>query len=191
MPELGAFAQIAPYLTHPLVLAGFALLLCFGLLRAVLKSRVMPTVSQSAGGRALLALLRYGFVLALVVIVLGFALVFYQTERTTVDADEIIRDFEAATEKAAASESTSRPSRASRSCRTATHCALQSSPSSGKAAAPTRRAASIMRSSCCGKARPQRPKRLSPRFSTAGCASARPPARKRRKLRETSARWRI
>ena len=53
MPELGGFAEIAPYLTHPLVLAGFGLLLFFALLRAVLKSRVMPTVSQSAGGRAL------------------------------------------------------------------------------------------------------------------------------------------
>ncbi len=31
MPELGPFAQIAPYLTHPLVLAGFGLLLFFGL----------------------------------------------------------------------------------------------------------------------------------------------------------------
>ena len=29
MPELGGFAQIAPYLTHPLVLAGFGLLLFF------------------------------------------------------------------------------------------------------------------------------------------------------------------
>ena len=69
MPELGGFAEIAPYLTHPLVLAGFVLLLFFALLRAVLKSRVMPTVSKSAGGRALLSLLRYGFLIALAVIV--------------------------------------------------------------------------------------------------------------------------
>jgi tetratricopeptide (TPR) repeat protein len=106
MPDLGPFAQIAPYLTHPLVLAGFGLLLFFGLLRAVLKSRVMPTVSQSAGGKALLSLLRYGLVVALAVVVLGFALAFYQTQLTTVDPDEIIRDFTAATERAAASQST-------------------------------------------------------------------------------------
>src|SRR5687767_4627691 len=105
MPELGPFAQIAPYLTHPLVLAGFGLLLFFALLRAVLNSKVMPTVSQSAGGKALLSLLRYGLVVALAVVVLGFALAFYQTERTTVDADEIIRDFEAATKEAATSQS--------------------------------------------------------------------------------------
>ena len=106
MPELRGFAEIAPYLTHPLVLAGFGLLLFFALLRAVLKSRVMPTVSKSAGGRALLSLLRYGFLIALAVIVLGFALAFYTTQRTTVDADEIIHDFEVATTAAAASQST-------------------------------------------------------------------------------------
>ena len=102
MPELGPFAQVAPYLTNPLVLAGFGLLLFFALLRVVLRSKVMPTVSQSAGGRALLSLLRYGFFVALVVIVLGFALAFYQTQRTTVDADQIIRDFTAAKQEAAA-----------------------------------------------------------------------------------------
>ena len=87
------------------MLAGFGLLLFFALLRAVLKSRVMPTVSKSAGGRALASLLRYGFLVALVVIVLGFALAFNQTQRTTVDADEIISDFKMAIEAAAASES--------------------------------------------------------------------------------------
>ena len=51
-------------------------------------------------------MLRYGFLIALAVIVLGFALAFYQTQRTTVDADEIIHDFEAATKAAAASQST-------------------------------------------------------------------------------------
>jgi tetratricopeptide (TPR) repeat protein len=104
--EIDSFAQIAPYLTHPLVLAGFVLLLFFGLLRAFLTSEKLPTVSQSAGGKALLLLLRYGFLIALAVIVLGFALAFYQAQRTTVDADEIIRDFEAATKAAAASQST-------------------------------------------------------------------------------------
>jgi tetratricopeptide (TPR) repeat protein len=104
MPELGGFAQIAPYLTNPLVLAGFGLLLFFGLLRAVLKSRVMPTVSQTAGGRALASLLRYGFVVALVVIVLGFALAYYRTERETVDVDAILEQLLAAKEAAATHE---------------------------------------------------------------------------------------
>ncbi len=104
MPDLAGFAKIAPYLTNPLVLAGFCLLLFFGLLRAVLKSRVMPTVSQSAGGKALLSLLRYGFATAVLVILLGFGLAFYQTQRTTVNADQIVRDFAAAKEAAATSQ---------------------------------------------------------------------------------------
>ncbi len=102
---LSGFAEIAPYLTHPLVLAGFALFLLFGLLRVLLASKVMPTVSQRTGGKALLRAIHFGFVAALlVVIVLGFALAFYQTTRTTVDVDAILEDFRAATEAAAASE---------------------------------------------------------------------------------------
>ena len=104
MPALGGFAEIAPYLTDPLVLAGFVLLLFFALLRAVLKSRVMPTVSQTAGGKALASLLRYGFVVALVVIVLGFALAYYRTERETVDVDAILGQLVAAKEAAATHE---------------------------------------------------------------------------------------
>jgi hypothetical protein len=62
MPELSGFAGIAPYLTNPLVLAGFGLFLFFGLLRALLRSKVMPTVTQRTGGRALLRAINYGFV---------------------------------------------------------------------------------------------------------------------------------
>jgi tetratricopeptide (TPR) repeat protein len=132
---MDGFAPVAPYLTHPLVLAGFGLFLFFGLLRALLKSPVMPQVSRTAGGQALLSLLRYGFLLALVVIVLGFALVFFReahadpllqwgalggallvcalasrhvfrAERDRVDVDQIIREFTAAKERIAAHEST-------------------------------------------------------------------------------------
>jgi hypothetical protein len=35
--SLAAFKEIAPYLTHPLVLVGFVLLLFFGLHRSILK----------------------------------------------------------------------------------------------------------------------------------------------------------
>jgi len=55
MPDLAGFREIAAYLPHPLVLAGFGLLLFFGLLRTVLRSRVRPTVGQSARGRTLCA----------------------------------------------------------------------------------------------------------------------------------------
>ena len=86
------------------MLAGFGLFLFFGLLRALLKSKVMPTVTQRTGGRALLRAINYGFVVALVVIVLGFAFAWRQTELGTVDVDEILDDFKAATEAAAVSE---------------------------------------------------------------------------------------
>jgi tetratricopeptide (TPR) repeat protein len=104
MPEVSGFAEIAPYLTNPLVLAGFGLLLFFGLLHALLKSKVMPTVTQRTGGRAVLRGINYGFIVALVVIVLGFALAWWQTERATVDVDEILDDFRVATETAAVSQ---------------------------------------------------------------------------------------
>ncbi len=105
MPDLAGFAKIAPYLTNPLVLAGFALLLLFGLLRALLKSPKVAILTQKTSGQALLRAVNFGFFAAVLVIVLGFGLAFYQTQRTTVDADQIIRDLKAATERAAASES--------------------------------------------------------------------------------------
>ena len=73
-PELSAFEKIAPYLTHPLVLVGFALLLAFSIHRALIKSGIIPPLSKSGGSRAVQLLLHYGFLLALVVIVLGFVL---------------------------------------------------------------------------------------------------------------------
>ena len=68
-----AFDKIAPFLTNSLVLAGFAIFLFFGVLRSLLKSKVIPQLSQTHGGRIIGAFLKYGFVLALLVIVLGFA----------------------------------------------------------------------------------------------------------------------
>jgi hypothetical protein len=69
-----AFKEIAPYLTHPLVLVGFVLLLFFGLHRTLLKAGIIPPLSQRSGSTVVQLLLRYGFILALVVIVLGFGL---------------------------------------------------------------------------------------------------------------------
>jgi hypothetical protein len=75
---LAGFKEVAPYLTHPLVLVGFALLLVFGVHRALLKARIVPPLTPHAGGKVVQNFLRYGFVIALVVIVLGFLLAFYQ-----------------------------------------------------------------------------------------------------------------
>ncbi|GAB0149553.1 hypothetical protein McPS_22930 [Marichromatium sp. PS1] len=68
------FSQLAPLLRHPLVLAGFALLLFFGLGHALLKRGIIPPLPANTAGTILQRLLQYGFVLALVTIVFGLAL---------------------------------------------------------------------------------------------------------------------
>lgn len=80
MEALLDFAKVAPYLTDPLVLAGFALLLFFGVHRTLIRSGTIPPLSARSGSRIVQALLRYGFVIALVVIVLGFGLEFFERQ---------------------------------------------------------------------------------------------------------------
>jgi hypothetical protein len=55
MDELKGFARIAPYLSDPLVLVGFALLLLFLLFRSLIGSGLIPVLEQEAGGRSLRA----------------------------------------------------------------------------------------------------------------------------------------
>ena len=76
MDELTSFAKVAPFLKHPLVLVGFVLLLFFAIHRALIKSGIIPPLSKQAGGKVVQMLLRYGFVIALLIIVLGFGLRF-------------------------------------------------------------------------------------------------------------------
>ncbi len=73
------FAEYAQYLQHPLTLVGFVLLLFFGVHRALLRSRVLPPLTASGGSKVVQALLRYGFIIALLIILLGFALEAYKT----------------------------------------------------------------------------------------------------------------
>lgn len=68
------FAEIAPHLGNPLVLTGFALLLFFGIHRALIRSGVLQPAEKSATPGILQQLLRYGFVIALVLVIAGFAL---------------------------------------------------------------------------------------------------------------------
>lgn len=75
------FDKIAPYLQDPLVLAGFALTLFFGLGRAVLKAKVIPQLTQIGGYRVLQRLLLYGFALSIVIILLGFGLKYRELSR--------------------------------------------------------------------------------------------------------------
>ena len=67
------FSEFASYLTDPLVLVGFGLVLLYGIHRTLIKSGILPPVSERTGGKIVQLLLRYGFFLALSVVVLGFA----------------------------------------------------------------------------------------------------------------------
>lgn len=76
--EIGAFESVAPYLKDPLILIGFVLFIGFLLARQVLRSGLVPTLTQSMGARVVRLLLQYGFLLALSVIVLGFGIRYYE-----------------------------------------------------------------------------------------------------------------
>ncbi|MCI0558075.1 MAG: hypothetical protein MN733_06240 [Nitrososphaera sp.] len=68
------FSKIAPFLTHPLVLVGFALFLLFGLFKILIKARIIPEVSKDAGAGIVHAILNHGFIITLTIILLGFLL---------------------------------------------------------------------------------------------------------------------
>ncbi|WP_004175343.1 hypothetical protein [Nitrosospira lacus] len=78
MEEITVFKEVAPYLTNPLVLVGFVLLLFFGIHRALLKAGILPPLTPHTGGKVVQSFLRDGFVIALAVIILGFGFAFYQ-----------------------------------------------------------------------------------------------------------------
>ena len=79
---LAVFGRIAPYLKHPLVLVGFVLLLFFGIHRQLIQSGIIPPLDPSAGSAVVLALLEYGFWIALAVVVLGIRLQYVKSRAT-------------------------------------------------------------------------------------------------------------
>jgi tetratricopeptide (TPR) repeat protein len=85
------FAEYARYLQHPLTLIGFVLLLVFGIHRALLRSGIIPPVSQRHGSRIVQLLLRYGFIIALVTIVLGFGLEFFKTSHKGLRPEDVTK----------------------------------------------------------------------------------------------------
>ena len=76
MDSLQTFVHIVPYLTDPLALVGFALLLFFIAFRHVI--RTIPRVPSKVAGIALLRLINLGFVLAFLTVVLSFGLRFFE-----------------------------------------------------------------------------------------------------------------
>jgi len=81
---LHAFKQIAPYLTHPLVLIGFVLLLVFGIHGQLIDSGIIPPLPEQEAGGVVHALLRYGFWIALAILVLGFLLALQRQRKADV-----------------------------------------------------------------------------------------------------------
>jgi hypothetical protein len=65
---------VMTYATHPLVLVGFVLLLMFGLHRLLVRSGLLPPVQPHESSGIIKQILRYGFVIALSIMVLGFGL---------------------------------------------------------------------------------------------------------------------
>lgn len=68
------FEKVAPYLKDPLVLVGFTLLLFFGFARALFRSGLLKPVAGQRSYRVLQAVMLYGFLLGVLVVVLGFGL---------------------------------------------------------------------------------------------------------------------
>jgi hypothetical protein len=85
---LVSFETVAPYLTNPVSLLGFAILLVF-VYRPLIRFRIIPPAMQRIVGRIDEASLRYVFGLGLLFIGLGIGLQFYKTH-ILVDVDAIV-----------------------------------------------------------------------------------------------------
>lgn len=68
------FSGIAPYLSDPLVLVGFSLMLLFGVQKQLLKAGILPKLRQRDAPVVVALLLKYGFWLGLVTLLLGMGL---------------------------------------------------------------------------------------------------------------------
>jgi hypothetical protein len=74
MGMITSFEKIAPFLKDPLVLIGFFLLVAFSFCRYVVKKGVIPPLPRTLGYRILRLILLYGFIIGLLLVVLGYAL---------------------------------------------------------------------------------------------------------------------
>ncbi|XOF34095.1 MAG: tetratricopeptide repeat protein [Candidatus Electrothrix sp. YB6] len=74
--NIAGFEKVAQYLTHPLVVLGFVLMLFFKVHGMLLKSGVLPQVSKKDGGDIVKRMLRYGFWLGIALVLAMFLLQF-------------------------------------------------------------------------------------------------------------------
>lgn len=68
------FSNIVAYLKDPLILIGFFVFIFFGFARLVVKRGLIPTLSKTLGYNILKHILLYGFVIGVLIIILGFFL---------------------------------------------------------------------------------------------------------------------
>ncbi len=68
------FEKIAPHLASPLVLVGFVLMLAYGVHWQLMKSGLLSKVDKKDSGLIIRLFLRYGFWLALTLLLAGFSL---------------------------------------------------------------------------------------------------------------------
>jgi hypothetical protein len=74
MESMAGFAKIAQYLTHPLVLIGFVLMLVFGTYKQLIKSGLLAQTSKAESSKIIKLMLQYGFWLGLIIVLTGFTL---------------------------------------------------------------------------------------------------------------------
>ena len=75
-----SISEVIPYLTHPLALVGYVLMLFFSVHRTLIKSGIIRPLRQQDGASVVHALLKYGFWIAALIIVAGVALQYVQNQ---------------------------------------------------------------------------------------------------------------
>jgi hypothetical protein len=78
MPEIAQFQKIAPFLVNPLVLIGLSMVLLFGVHRALIKQGIFAKLTQRQSSGIIRLILKHGFALAFIVVILGFAYGFWR-----------------------------------------------------------------------------------------------------------------
>ncbi len=79
MQELAIFAKLAKLLSPPLIIVGLALTLLFGVYRLLLTSGLLSPADAKDSGKIIRLLLNHGLTLGLLVVALGFGLLFFES----------------------------------------------------------------------------------------------------------------